>query len=44
MRAVVVVDDGCGLAVETRRLNQPNKNKLLLYTVQLMSKFTNKHV
>ena len=33
--AVVVIDDGCGLSVETRRIKQPNKSKLSLYKLLL---------
>ena len=31
MAAVVVIDDGRGLTVEARHINQPNKSKLSLY-------------
>ena len=35
MAAVAVIDDGRGLTVETRRINQPNKSKLSLYKLLL---------
>ena len=35
MTAVVVIDDGHGLTVEARRINQPNKSKLSLYKLLL---------
>ena len=31
MAAVVVINDGRGLTVEARRINQPDKSELLLY-------------
>ena len=31
MAAVVFIGDGCGLRIEVRYRNQPNKSKLLLY-------------
>ena len=31
MAAVVIIGDGCGLRIEARSGNQPNKSKLLLY-------------
>ena len=31
MAAVVAINDGCGLTVKVRCINQPNKSKLSLY-------------
>ena len=32
MAAVVIIGGGCGLRIEVRCINQPNKCKLLLYS------------
>ena len=35
MAAIVIIDGGCGLGVEVRCRNQPNKRKLSLYKLLL---------